>query len=156
MRSTLLYWDFKIWVVKGFLGKKKTLKKITQVKGKMTHMPASETSWKDQNVRSNPFVASLEHARWRLEPSLYRVLFSHTWLCNFGWMPSSQSKLRSPNRGPSNLQTSTPLKQRLNFEIWSFNKAEFLICQSLRKLAGDVKGKIHKDTKGQKKRSPEK
>ena len=102
------------------------LLKIAQGRGKMNHMRTSESSWEDQNDKPSPFLASLGHTRWGPEPSLYRVLFSHTWLCNFGWMPSSQSKLRPPNRGLPNLRTSISLKQRLNSEICRFNKAEFL------------------------------
>ena len=75
------------------------------------------------------FVASLEYARWSPEPSLYRVLFSHgsvIWLNAF--LPV---KLWPPNRGLSNFWASIPLKQRLNFEIWSFNNAEFLFLWDL-------------------------
>ena len=125
MRSMFSYWHFTMSVVKGFVGGGELLK-IAQGRGKMNHMRTSESSWEDQNDKPSPFLASLGHTRWGPEPSLYRVLFSHTWLCNFGWMPSSQSKLRPPNRGLPNLRTSISLKQRLNSEICRFNKAEFL------------------------------
>ena len=127
MRSTFSYWHFTMSIVKGFVGGGGELLKIAQGRGKMNHMRTSESSWEDQNNKPSPFLASLGHTRWGPEPSLYRVLFSHTWLCNFGRMPFSQSKLRPPNRGLPNLRTSISLNQRLNSEICRFNKAEFLL-----------------------------
>ena len=116
MRSTFSHWDFTMSVVKGFVGGGGLLK-IAQGRGKMNHMRTSESSWEDQNDKPSPFLASLGHTRWGPEPSLYRVLFSHTWLCNFRWMPSSLSKLRPPNRGLPYLRTSISLKQRLNVTL---------------------------------------